>query len=198
MLTAAALTGTAIPPATAAPGAGPSKPGPSNPGATQDGQSPDARAVGEAKRSGKTVEVAAKRTESSDTVAQPDGKLVTTTYVQPKRVRTEAVLENWNHLAVSYDAFSGRLTLYVNGQPENQRCADGVTGCTTSVSRTTAPRPFEATSGLQFGRTRTAGAWGEPFSGELDDVWLYQGVLSPAQIVKLADYNVPLDTSTGV
>ncbi|WP_345696646.1 hypothetical protein [Kitasatospora terrestris] len=27
------------------------------------------------------------RSESSDTVAQPDGKLVTTTYVQPKRVR---------------------------------------------------------------------------------------------------------------
>ncbi|MFE6057072.1 LamG-like jellyroll fold domain-containing protein, partial [Kitasatospora sp. NPDC056446] len=40
-----------------------------------------------------------------------------------------SVLENWTHLAVSYDAFADRLVLYVNGQPENQGCADGSTGC---------------------------------------------------------------------
>ncbi|MER7767539.1 LamG-like jellyroll fold domain-containing protein [Kitasatospora sp. NPDC096140] len=109
-----------------------------------------------------------------------------------------SVLENWTHLAVSYDAFADRLVLYVNGQPENQGCPDGSTGCIPHVSWTGAPQPYEAGGGVQFGRNRAAGAWGEYFSGQLDDVWLYQGVLSPAQIAKLADYNVELATATGV
>ncbi|MFG2914272.1 LamG-like jellyroll fold domain-containing protein [Kitasatospora sp. NPDC048298] len=109
-----------------------------------------------------------------------------------------SVLENWTHLAVSYDAFADRLVLYVNGQIENQGCPDGSSGCTPHISWTGAPQPYEAGGGVQFGRNKAAGAWGEYFSGELDDVWLYQGVLSPAQITKLADYNVELGTSTGV
>ncbi|MET8539475.1 LamG-like jellyroll fold domain-containing protein [Kitasatospora sp. NPDC004799] len=109
-----------------------------------------------------------------------------------------SVLENWTHLAVTYDAFADRLALYVGGQIENQGCPDGSTGCTPHISWTGAPQPYEAGGGVQFGRNRAAGAWGEYFSGELDDVWLYQGVLSPAQIAKLADYNVELNTSTGV
>ncbi|MDR3035105.1 MAG: LamG domain-containing protein, partial [Kitasatospora sp.] len=44
-------------------------------------------AVAEARRTGKPVEVEALKSESSDVVAQPDGKLVSTTYVQPKRTR---------------------------------------------------------------------------------------------------------------
>ncbi|MER5415003.1 LamG-like jellyroll fold domain-containing protein [Streptomyces virginiae] len=109
-----------------------------------------------------------------------------------------SVLDNWTHLAVTYDAFSDRLSLYVNGQLENQGCPDGSTGCTPHISWTGAPQPYEATSGLQFGRNRNAGAWGEYFSGELDDVWLFQGVLSGTQITKLADYNTELATSSGL
>ncbi|MFJ9519774.1 LamG domain-containing protein [Kitasatospora sp. NPDC101801] len=108
-----------------------------------------------------------------------------------------SVLDNWTHLAVSYDAFADQLRLYVNGQLENQGCATEGTGCTPKVSWATAPQPYEATAGLQFGRTRAGGAWGEYFSGELDDVWLYQGVLSPDQVARLADYNVGLSTVTG-
>ncbi|MEV4611338.1 hypothetical protein AB0K43_01875, partial [Kitasatospora sp. NPDC049258] len=44
-------------------------------------------AVVEARRTGKPVEVASKRSETVDVVAQPDGRLVATTYVQPHRVR---------------------------------------------------------------------------------------------------------------
>ncbi|MFJ4681727.1 hypothetical protein [Kitasatospora sp. NPDC088783] len=44
-------------------------------------------AVAEARRSGKPVDVEALKGESSDVVAQPDGRLLATTYVQPKRVR---------------------------------------------------------------------------------------------------------------
>ncbi|MFD7642551.1 LamG domain-containing protein [Kitasatospora sp. NPDC059795] len=111
-----------------------------------------------------------------------------------------SVWENWAHLAVSYDAFTGRLVLYVNGQAENQTCAAGTTGCVPHVSSAGASAPYEAkdAGGLQFGRSRSVGAWGEYFSGELDDVWLYQGVLSPAQIIRLADYNADLSTATGV
>ncbi|GHF76293.1 hypothetical protein GCM10018790_62790 [Kitasatospora xanthocidica] len=112
--------------------------------------------------------------------------------------KASSVQENWTHLAVSYDAFADRLVLYVNGQPENQGCPDATPGCVPLVSSTGAPQPYEAGGGVQFGRNRAAGAWGEYFSGELDDVWLYQGVLSHAQIVKLADYGVELATATGV
>ncbi|MFJ4681694.1 LamG domain-containing protein [Kitasatospora sp. NPDC088783] len=109
-----------------------------------------------------------------------------------------SVWENWTHLTLSYDSFSRRLVLYVNGQEENQTCTAGATDCVAHVSSAGAPQPYEAGGNLQLGRNRAAGAWGEYFSGELDDVWLYQGVLSPAQILKLADYNTESDTATGV
>ncbi|MFG2821043.1 LamG-like jellyroll fold domain-containing protein [Kitasatospora sp. NPDC048365] len=104
-------------------------------------------------------------------------------------------MENWTHLAVTYDAFSDRLVLYVNGQPENAVCADGQASCTPHVSSTGAPQPFEAAGGLQLGRNRSAGAWTEYFSGELDDVWLFQGVLGTEQIGDLANYNTEVQTS---
>nr|WP_239069665.1 MULTISPECIES: LamG domain-containing protein [unclassified Streptomyces] len=104
----------------------------------------------------------------------------------------------WNHLAVVYDSFTDQLTLYVNGQPENQLCPDGDTSgtCTDHVSWTTASQPFESTGGLQFGRNRSGAAWTEYFSGELNDVWAYQGVLSAAQITTLADPTAGLDVTT--
>ncbi|MEV7181445.1 LamG-like jellyroll fold domain-containing protein [Kitasatospora sp. NPDC093679] len=108
-----------------------------------------------------------------------------------------SVLEMWTHLAVVYDALSGRLTLYVNGSVENQSCDGQDASCTVRTSWAPAVRPFDATGGLQFGRTKNAGAWGEFFSGELDDVWAYQGVLSPIQIVQLSNCNNIVDTATG-
>ncbi|MFF2149050.1 LamG domain-containing protein [Kitasatospora sp. NPDC058190] len=108
-----------------------------------------------------------------------------------------SVLENWTHLAVTYDALVGQLSLYVNGQPENQLCTSG-DSCVSRTSWGPARRPFDAGPGLQFGRARAgAGSWGEYFSGELDDVWAYQGILSAAQIAKLADYNADIPTKTG-
>ncbi|MFE6056302.1 LamG-like jellyroll fold domain-containing protein [Kitasatospora sp. NPDC056446] len=132
--------------------------------------------------------------EVRDTDANTGGKRTKTAHTA-----AISVMENWTHLAVSYDAFADRLALYVNGQVENQGCADGDKTCVPHVSWAPGvPQPYEAGSGVQFGRNKESGAWGEYFSGELDDVWLYQGVLSPVQIAKLANYNVELDTSTGV
>ncbi|MFJ5928054.1 LamG-like jellyroll fold domain-containing protein, partial [Kitasatospora sp. NPDC092948] len=98
----------------------------------------------------------------------------------------QSVWDNWTHLAVTYDGFSHRLVLYVNGDPQNQVCAAGATDCTTYVSSAGASQPYEATGGLQLGRNRIGNAWGEYFSGQLDDVWAYQGVLSAAQVYALA------------
>ncbi|MFB7664223.1 LamG domain-containing protein [Kitasatospora sp. NPDC056138] len=100
---------------------------------------------------------------------------------------------NWSHLALVYDASASRATLYVNGVPENQTCESGDTTCTPHVSTASMVRPFEsfaaephAYSGLQFGRRAAGGSWGEFLSGGVDDVWLYQGALSKAEIVGLA------------
>ncbi|AXI79949.1 LamG domain-containing protein [Peterkaempfera bronchialis] len=102
----------------------------------------------------------------------------------------------WNHLALTYDAFSNQLSLYVNGQLENQVCDDEDTSgtCTDHVSWAVAEQPFKATGNLQFGRNRSGGAWTEYFSGQIDDLWAYQGVLTPAQVIALSDPNVEIPT----
>ncbi|WP_156178976.1 LamG domain-containing protein [Saccharothrix sp. ST-888] len=112
---------------------------------------------------------------------------------------------SWTHLAVVYDAFASRVTLYVNGRVENFVCADGDSTCTSRVATASAVRPFESYaaaphtySGLQIGRRVTAGAWGEFFSGEIDDVWAYQGVLGGTQIALLASKGGELPTQPGV
>ncbi|MEV4617078.1 LamG domain-containing protein, partial [Kitasatospora sp. NPDC049258] len=89
-----------------------------------------------------------------------------------------AGMDNWAQLAVVYDALASRLSLYVNGELENQVCTTGAADCTSRTSWAQAIRPFDATGGLQFGRSKASGSFGEYFSGELDDVWAFQGVLS--------------------
>ncbi|MFJ5924288.1 LamG domain-containing protein, partial [Kitasatospora sp. NPDC092948] len=58
-----------------------------NPASAEPAETAETLAVAEARRTGKPVEVEALRGESSDVVAQPDGRLLSTTYVQPKRTR---------------------------------------------------------------------------------------------------------------
>ncbi|MGH3391541.1 MAG: LamG domain-containing protein [Actinomadura sp.] len=83
---------------------------------------------------------------------------------------------SWDHLALVYDAYHDTMTLYVNGQPEineqNTSIKTGVLG-------------FDAgNGGLQIGRSKI----GDPeyWPGAIDDVWLFEGVLSPEQIGMLA------------
>ncbi|MGK4579092.1 LamG domain-containing protein [Kitasatospora sp. HPMI-4] len=118
---------------------------------------------------------------------------------------TSTPARGWTHLAVVYDAFASRATLYVNGRVENFVCAEGDSTCTNRVATGFAVRPFESYavtphtySGLQFGRRAAAGTWGEFFSGELDDVWAYQGVLTGSQIAILAAKDGELPTQPGV
>ncbi|MFJ4985828.1 LamG-like jellyroll fold domain-containing protein [Streptomyces sp. NPDC088732] len=101
---------------------------------------------------------------------------------------------SWNHLAVVYDAFADQMRLYVDGNLEQVVCADDdqdgdpdVPGCTDAVSWNSNVLPFNATAGLQLGRGRTDGTWGEYWPGVIDDVWTFQGVASDDQIARLAN-----------
>ncbi|MFJ3901404.1 LamG-like jellyroll fold domain-containing protein [Streptomyces sp. NPDC090025] len=132
-------------------------------------------------------------------VADKDDNTVTrTTAVQT--FDRSARLGGWNHLAVVYDGFSDQLSLYVNGSLENQICSDEATEttCTDHVSWASARQPFEAAAQVQFGRDRSNGAWSSYFSGEIDDVWMFQGALSPAQVIALSDPNVELSSSSAL
>ncbi|MFJ8647177.1 LamG-like jellyroll fold domain-containing protein [Streptomyces sp. NPDC093546] len=81
----------------------------------------------------------------------------------------------WTHVAgvfdTKYDADPSNDTvqLYVNGHPQGEPV----------VVATVAPayEPWRATSGLQFGRGRTAGAYGQYFRGRVDEVTAYQWAL---------------------
>ncbi|WP_329119300.1 LamG domain-containing protein [Streptomyces sp. NBC_01465] len=102
---------------------------------------------------------------------------------------------SWNHIALVYDALAGQVRLYVDGQLQQNLCADDDDNgepddptCTEKVSWNSAVRPFAATKGLQLGRTMTGvSTWGEYFSGAIDDLWLFQGAASDTQIAELAN-----------
>ncbi|TVZ94910.1 concanavalin A-like lectin/glucanase superfamily protein [Streptomyces sp. BK340] len=111
---------------------------------------------------------------------------------------------DWNNIIVVYDAFAGRMSLYVDGQTQVTPCADdnddGVPNdpdCTEKVSWNTSVLPFAATKGLQLGRLRTSSTtWGEYWSGAIDDVWVMQGAANEAQIASLSG-GADLDTTAG-
>ncbi|MET7737863.1 LamG-like jellyroll fold domain-containing protein [Streptomyces sp. NPDC005402] len=111
---------------------------------------------------------------------------------------------SWNHILVVYDAFAGRMNLYVDGQTQVRSCVDndddGVPDdptCTEEVSWNTAVLPFAAGKGLQLGRLKTgASTWGEYWSGAIDDVWVLQGAATDSQIAALAG-GADLDTTAG-
>lgn len=105
---------------------------------------------------------------------------------------------DWNHIAVVYDAFAGQMRLYVNGELQANTCLDeNDTSCTEHVSWNSSAMPFFAAKGLQLGRLKTGSStWGEYWSGVVDDVWVLQGAASDAQIRSLAS-GVDLNTADG-
>jgi hypothetical protein len=93
---------------------------------------------------------------------------------------------DWDHVAIVYDSFADVLRLYVNGWLEETE---------ERVSARWHTIGFDATGPLQLGRTKTAGAWGEHWSGVIDDVWAFSGVLTQEQIQTLAGYTeLPSDS----
>jgi hypothetical protein len=80
-------------------------------------------------------------------------------------------INTWTHLAMTYDGAT--LRLYVNGQLANSRSTSGAAAISTSP--------------LRIGGNAT---WGEWFSGLIDEVRVYNRVLSQAEIQ--ADMNAPI------
>lgn len=87
-------------------------------------------------------------------------------YAFPTGVRGPAVQTGvWTHLMAVYDRPAGRLRLYVNG---------------ILAGEVAYGSPWAATGGLQVGRS---GGWnGDFFRGDIDDVRVWDRVLTPAAV----------------
>ncbi|MFI8323892.1 LamG-like jellyroll fold domain-containing protein [Streptomyces sp. NPDC085529] len=97
----------------------------------------------------------------------------------------------WTHLAVVYDGFARRLSLYVNGELEQTTCADDDADgtpddphCTVSVSWAENTLTYKAVEPLWVGRAKTG--TDRPWSGLVSDLWTFQGSLSDTQVAYLA------------
>lgn len=82
-----------------------------------------------------------------------------------------AAFDQWVHLVAVYTDAGGnasvhRLQLYVNNG--------------TAVTGTHSP-DYGTTNPLQVGRTMSAGTWGDPFDGQVDEVRVYRRVLTTAE-----------------
>ncbi|MCP2282812.1 Concanavalin A-like lectin/glucanases superfamily protein [Promicromonospora umidemergens] len=86
------------------------------------------------------------------------------------------------HIAVTWDAPSKRLRLYVNGDSIDDAGETG-TGPADGVVLTDPP------DRLHLGRRVDAGSPAGAWPGAIDDVWLFTGALQERQIDQLADTN---------
>jgi hypothetical protein len=114
---------------------------------------------------------------------------------------TNVTQGDWNHLVVVYDLPAGTISLYANGEIVPSGCGDdgdtGSDGPDCTVPWVTDAAPFDAAMGLQLGRDKTsASTWGDYMSGDIDDVWVFAGIASDAQIKSLAS-GWDLDTTAG-
>ncbi|NUT48457.1 MAG: LamG domain-containing protein [Saccharothrix sp.] len=97
----------------------------------------------------------------------------------------EAVEGEWVHLAVTYDAGNGQLRLYVNGAPQtwmlNNENPD-------NLPYRSLPQSLAADSGrLLIGRGTWTGLNTDPWRGQVRDVRVFSGVLSPQAALAIAN-----------
>ncbi|WP_214416143.1 LamG-like jellyroll fold domain-containing protein [Sphaerisporangium fuscum] len=86
-----------------------------------------------------------------------------------------SALNTWTHLTGVYDEPAGQIRLYVNGQLADQRPATGWSA-----------------GAMQIGRAKYKGNVVDYFSGDVDDVRAYTGILTDRQVVDIA-MNLPID-----
>jgi hypothetical protein len=97
----------------------------------------------------------------------------TTSWVYTTSALTDTVgFDDWVHLVGVFDAQKGEQRLYVNG-----------------VLKDSAARPAGSamTGPATIGRSLWKGAPTEWWPGEVDDVRLYQGVMTGTEVAKLAE-----------
>ncbi|GIF75234.1 LamG-like jellyroll fold domain-containing protein [Asanoa siamensis] len=83
-------------------------------------------------------------------------------------------------LALTYNAFTNEVRLYVDGQ-------------LAATARATHTAAWNATGGLQVGRAFVDGSWQEYFDGAVDEVRAYSGALDATTIQQL---NLPIEKET--
>ncbi|GAA3737283.1 LamG-like jellyroll fold domain-containing protein [Salinactinospora qingdaonensis] len=76
----------------------------------------------------------------------------------------------WTHLAASYDHTAGEITLYVDGVKQGTATQD---------------TPWHAGGPLLIGGAQFEEAFSDPWNGDIDDVHVYQGVLSEDEVTDI-------------
>ncbi|UXY33284.1 LamG domain-containing protein [Streptomyces albidocamelliae] len=101
-------------------------------------------------------------------------------------------LNVWTHVAGVFktegddnepdtDPTNDTIQLFINGQPQGQP---------VNLSKATGTyTPWAATGGLQFGRSRSSGAYGEYHFGLIDEVAAWQRALQPEEVAEEARLN---------
>ncbi|WP_053739374.1 LamG domain-containing protein [Nocardia sp. NRRL S-836] len=79
----------------------------------------------------------------------------------------EAAVGQWVHLVGMYDRVAGELRIYVNGQ---------LSGTSAAVL------PWRSDGGYTMGHGKGRGAFGERFTGVIDEVRVHEGLLTEAEI----------------
>ncbi|MGH3862085.1 LamG domain-containing protein [Actinokineospora sp.] len=85
-----------------------------------------------------------------------------------------AALHTWVHLAATYDMVTGKISLFVNGSRQSTFYGTVDGGGVAA---------WQPDGGFLIGRGQLNGAITQPWRGDLDDVRIYTGVLSGAEIL---------------
>lgn len=95
------------------------------------------------------------------------------------RVSSPLTLNNWTHISVTYSSSSGIFNIYLNGLPDTSATVTGVA-------------PLSNSDSLYIGISGSS----TPFSGQLDEIRLWNRVLSSAEVNR--NMRTSLGTSSGI
>lgn len=101
---------------------------------------------------------------------------------------SELSASDWTHLAVVYDAARRTARLVVNGNDADMN----------SVIENVDV--YVASGSVSVGRGRSGGVWSGYWPGQVDDVWLFNGTLSDAQINQVfrTQFGMPTEVPGGM
>ena len=106
------------------------------------------------------------------------------TYTRATSASAPVVNGEWVNLVGVYDQPRQQIRLYVDGELQS------------TVAFTT---PWAATGGMQIGRAKNAGAYGEYFTGDIDGLLVYDRALFPGELRQVArlDGEWKMDETSG-
>jgi Concanavalin A-like lectin/glucanases superfamily len=108
----------------------------------------------------------------SFTLSASDSSVAAVADARSADVVTDDLEGSWTHLVGVYDATKAQLTLYVNGE---------LAGAATVGAAWNAAGP------LSVGADRTASGYGDLWFGDIDDLDVFQGNMTAAQVAQLYD-----------